>query len=130
MYLATLHLLDILERMPELLLHGYLSRVDDTRHRLSGDNTTAWSNLGPARWKRGVCKHVNADKTECTFKIGANTIFENDGRECTVVDLEGCFVSILVRISDYTFFSDGEKITGWRITVKRMKRVSPLQKNY
>lgn len=121
------HLYRRTSAMPEVLLHGYLSRVDDAKYRLFGDNTVAWSRIGSKYWKRGTCKHVNADKTECTFKIGTNVEIENAGLPCTAVDLDGCYVSALVDIAEYSFFSDGKKITGWRIAVRRMRRESPLR---
>lgn len=117
--------------MASLSLTGYLFATDDKRLVLHGDNTIPFGNLGSEYWTRGVCRRVNSDKTECTIEINEKTKFEKSGSDSNMRDLDGCYVNVNVQIKKYTFFATssvgpGQKIMGWRIVAKKIKRATPI----
>lgn len=116
-----------ISEMASLRLVGYLTVIDDKRATLYGDNTMSWKHLDSTYWKRGMCKHINSDKTECTIKFDSSTQFEKSGEMCSVRDLDGCYVDANVCIKKYTFFSStGAKVAGWQIIVKKIKNTTIL----
>jgi hypothetical protein len=133
-YVINQKIFDILNQnniqsiMTLIRLVGYLESREHNSFALFGDNATTWGQLGSEYWRRGVCKHVNTDKSECTIKTSRETTFTSRvDQECDARDLDGCYVTVTAMIKKYSFFTlPGAKVSGWQIVAKHIAQSSPI----
>jgi hypothetical protein len=102
---------------------GYVRAIKDNDITIDGCAPSTWASLPREYMAKGTRKHIGKGGTSCTVRVTAKTVLEKDG-ECELGDLNGCYVRVIASARTYSFFAEGERVTGWTLVAKSIKKTS------